>query len=80
MIKAAVIGLAWGQTVLRQLSNATMVRPVLGVDPLDSARAAASAPGVETSPHFDDALAHPDVRMRMSRAFCFKSSSPGRPG
>src|SRR5260370_10564383 len=63
MIKAAVIGLGWwGQTILRNLSNSTTIRPVLCVDPLDSARAAASAFGVETSPHFEDALAHPDVQ------------------
>jgi predicted dehydrogenase len=63
MIKAAVIGLGWwGQTVLRLLSNSTTIRPVLCVDPLESARAAASAFGVETSPHFDDALARADVR------------------
>jgi hypothetical protein len=41
MIKAAVIGLGWwGQTILRQLSNSTVIKPVLCVDPLDSARAA----------------------------------------
>jgi len=63
MIKAALIGLGWwGQTILRQLSSSTVIRPVLCVDPLQSARAAASAFGVETSPHFDDALAHPDVQ------------------
>src|SRR5258708_29489283 len=63
MIKAAVIGLGWwGQTILRNLSNSTTIRPVLCVDPLDTARAAASAFGVETSPHFEDALAHPDVQ------------------
>src|SRR3979409_139352 len=63
MIKAAVIGLGWwGQTILRNLSNSTTIRPVLCVDPLDSVRTAASAFGVETSPHFDDALTHPDVQ------------------
>jgi len=63
MIKAAVIGLGWwGQTILRNLSNSTTIRPVLCVDPLDSARTAASAFGVETSPHFEDALTHPDVQ------------------
>jgi predicted dehydrogenase len=63
MIKAAVIGLGWwGQTILRHLSDSTIISPVLCVDPLESARAAASAFGVETSPHFDDALAHPDVQ------------------
>src|ERR1700710_557688 len=63
MIKAAVIGLGWwGQTILRNLSNSTNIRPVLCVDPVDSARTAASAFGVETSPHFEDALTHPDVQ------------------
>src|SRR6202035_1850416 len=63
MIKAAIIGLGWwGQTILRNLSNSTIIKPVLGVDPLESARAAASALGVETSPRFEDALAHPDVQ------------------
>jgi predicted dehydrogenase len=62
MIKAAIIGLGWwGQTILRNLANSTVIRPVLGVDPLDSSRAAASALGIETSPRFEDALAHPDV-------------------
>jgi predicted dehydrogenase len=63
MIKAAIIGLGWwGQTILGHLSNSSIVRPVLCVDPLESARAAASALGVDTSPHFEDALAHPDVQ------------------
>src|SRR4030088_1814831 len=63
MIKAAVIGLGWwGQTILRNLSNTPTIRPVLCVDPLDSARTAASAFGVETSPHFEDALTHQDVQ------------------
>jgi predicted dehydrogenase len=63
MIKVAVIGLGWwGQTILRYLLHSTTVKPVLCVDPLDSARAAASALGVETSPRFDDSLAHPDVQ------------------
>jgi predicted dehydrogenase len=63
MIKAAVIGLGWwGQTILRQLSNSTVIRPVLCVDPLDSARAAAAVLGVETASRFEDALARPDVQ------------------
>jgi predicted dehydrogenase len=62
MIKTAVIGLGWwGQTILRNLASSTVVKPVLGIDPLDSARAAASALGIETAPHFEDALAHGDV-------------------
>lgn len=63
MINAAIIGLGWwGQTILRQISNSKIIRPVLCVDPLTPARAAASVLGVETSPHFEDALAHPDVQ------------------
>jgi predicted dehydrogenase len=62
MISAAIIGLGWwGQTILRNLASSTVIRPVLGVDPLDSARAAASALGIETAPRFEDALAHGDV-------------------
>jgi predicted dehydrogenase len=57
MIDAAIIGLGWwGQTILKTLLNSTVIRPVLGVDPLDSARAAASVLGVETAPRFEDAL------------------------
>ena len=63
MIKAAIIGLGWwGQTILRQLSNSTVIRPVLCVDLLDSARAMAAKLGLETSADFDDALAHPDIQ------------------
>jgi predicted dehydrogenase len=62
MINAAVIGLGWwGQTILKNLAGSTVIRPVLGVDPLESARAAGSALGVETAPRFEDALAHGDV-------------------
>jgi predicted dehydrogenase len=62
MIKAAIIGLGWwGQTILRNIVGSTVIKPVLGVDPLDSARAAASALGVETAPRFEDALAHSEV-------------------
>src|SRR5260370_37790678 len=46
MIRAAVIGLGWwGQTILKTLLNNTVIAPVLGVDPMDQARAAVSAPG-----------------------------------
>lgn len=63
MIKAAIIGLGWwGQTILKNLSDSAVIRPVLCVDPLESARAAASAFDVETSARFEDALAHPDVQ------------------
>lgn len=62
MIRAAVIGLGWwGQTLLKTLSNSAVIKPVLGVDPLAPARAAAAAHGVETAPRFEDALANKDV-------------------
>jgi predicted dehydrogenase len=62
MIKVAIIGLGWwGQTILRNLTGSTVIKPVLGVDPLDAARAVASALGVETAPRFEDALAHSEV-------------------
>jgi predicted dehydrogenase len=62
MIKAALIGLGWwGQTILKNIANSTVIKPVLAVDPLDSARTAASDLGIETASHFEDALAHPDV-------------------
>jgi predicted dehydrogenase len=62
MIRAAIIGLGWwGQTLLRTLSNSTVVKPVLGVDPLESARAAAAVHGVETSSRFEDALANKNI-------------------
>ena len=60
MINAAVIGLGWwGQNILKNLLNSSVIKPVLGVDPLDSARASAAALGVETAPRFEDALANP---------------------
>jgi predicted dehydrogenase len=63
LINAAIIGLGWwGQTILGQLSNSTVIRPVLCVDPQESARAAAAAFDIETSPDFDEALARPDVQ------------------
>ena len=60
MIKAAIIGLGWwGHTLLRTLSNSTVIKPVLGIDPLEPARAAAH--GVETAPRFEDALTNKNV-------------------
>lgn len=57
MINAAVVGLGWwGQNILKNLLNSPVIKPVLGVDPLDSARAAAAALGVETAARFEDAL------------------------
>jgi predicted dehydrogenase len=62
MIKAAVIGLGWwGQTILRNLLNSTVIAPVLAVDPLDQARASASALGIETASGFEDALSNSKV-------------------
>jgi predicted dehydrogenase len=62
MIKAAIIGLGWwGQTILKTLLNSKIIAPVMGVDPLDSARAAASTLGVETAPRFADALTNSAV-------------------
>jgi predicted dehydrogenase len=62
MIRAAVIGLGWwGQTLLKNLLNNTIIAPVLGVDPLDQARASASALGIQTAPRFEDALANSSV-------------------
>ena len=62
MIKAAIVGLGWwGQTILKNLAASSVIKPVLGVDPLDSARAAATELGIETAPRFEDALAHADV-------------------
>src|SRR3954463_4403545 len=62
MIKAAVIGLGWwGQTILKSLANSDVIKPVLGVDPLEPARAAAAKLGVATAPRFEDALALADV-------------------
>jgi predicted dehydrogenase len=63
MIDAAVIGLGWwGQTILRQLKDSAVIRPVLAVDPLEPARAAASALGVATAQRFEDALADPAIK------------------
>jgi predicted dehydrogenase len=62
MIKAAVIGLGWwGQTILKNLLDSTVITPVLAVDPLDQARAPASRLGIETAPRFEDALANAKV-------------------
>ncbi|THD63218.1 MAG: Gfo/Idh/MocA family oxidoreductase [Bradyrhizobium sp.] len=62
MIRAAIIGLGWwGQTILKNLLDSRIVSPMLAVDPLESARSAASALGVTTAPRFEDALANPDI-------------------
>jgi predicted dehydrogenase len=62
MIKAAVIGLGWwGQTILKAISNSTIITPILAVDPLEPARASASSLGIATAPRFEDALKNPEV-------------------
>jgi predicted dehydrogenase len=62
MIKAAIIGLGWwGQTIAGSLAGSEIIRPVLGIDPLEPARAKAAAAGLATSDHFEDALKRPDI-------------------
>src|SRR5664279_5802051 len=62
MINAAVIGLGWwGQTILKSLQNNSIIVPVLGIDPLEQARASASSLGIETASRFEDALANSTV-------------------
>jgi predicted dehydrogenase len=63
MIRAAVIGLGWwGQTIAASISASDIIKPVLGVDPLEPARAkAASSLGLETAARFEDALARSDI-------------------
>ena len=63
MIKTAIIGLGWwGSIILKALLNSPVVNPVLGVDPSEAARAAASALGVKTAARFEDALADPEIK------------------
>jgi len=39
MIRAAIIGLGWwGQTTASSLANSDIIKPVLGIDPLDAQR------------------------------------------
>src|SRR5260221_11802922 len=62
MIRAAVIGLGWwGQTILKTLLNNTVIAPVLGVDPMDQARAAVSALRIKTTLRFEGVLAASNV-------------------
>src|SRR4051812_48229060 len=62
MTRAAIVGLGWwGQTILKTLSNSSVIKPVLGIDPLEPARANAAALGVETASRFEDALQKPDI-------------------
>ena len=63
MINAAVIGLGWwGQNIVKTLRDSNVIRPVLAVDPLESARATVSALGIETAPGFEDALANRQIK------------------
>jgi predicted dehydrogenase len=62
MIKAAIVGLGWwGRTIARDLNQSGFIRPVLGIDPLESGRAVASQYGLRTSDRFEDALEDPDI-------------------
>jgi predicted dehydrogenase len=62
MIRAAIIGLGWwGQTIAGNIAKSEIIRPVLGIDPLEAARGKAAAFGFETAERFEDALARPDI-------------------
>jgi predicted dehydrogenase len=62
MLKAAIVGLGWwGRTIQRELAASDVIRPVLGIDPHEPARAAAAAEGLVTSARFEDALERRDV-------------------
>jgi predicted dehydrogenase len=62
VIRAAIIGLGWwGQTILKTLSDSSVIKPVLGVDPIEPARGNAAALGVKTAERFEDALADSDI-------------------
>jgi len=62
MIKAGVVGLGWwGRTILRELSSSDVIRPMLGIDPLEQARDAAAATGLAVSGRFEDALERADI-------------------
>lgn len=62
MIRAAIVGLGWwGQTIASNLATSNVVKPVLGIDPLDQMRAKGAALGLETSARFEDALGRSDI-------------------
>jgi predicted dehydrogenase len=62
MINAAIVGLGWwGRTIARDLSQSSLIRPVLGIDPLESGQAVATQLGMRTSSRFEDALEDADV-------------------
>ncbi|MDB5597465.1 MAG: oxidoreductase [Hyphomicrobiales bacterium] len=62
MLNVAIVGLGWwGQTLTRVMAGSTRIRPVLGIDPDDNARAAANSLGLRTAARFEDALTSDDV-------------------
>lgn len=62
MIRAAIVGLGWwGQTIAHNLATSDVIRPVLGIDPLEPMRAKGAALGLETSERFEDGLARSDI-------------------
>src|SRR5882672_9253789 len=62
MIEAAIVGLGWwGRTIRRELAASEIIRPVLGVDVSEQARAAAEAEGLATTASFEAALGRSDI-------------------
>ena len=62
MIRAAIVGLGWwGQTLASSLATSDVIKPILGIDPLEPMRAKGAALGLETSASFEDALARTDI-------------------
>ncbi len=63
MIKAAIVGLGWwGQTIARSLATSDIIKPVLGIDPSETARDNARALGLATATTFEHALADPEIQ------------------
>ena len=62
MIRAAIVGMGWwGRTIARDLSQSTVIRPLLGIDPDAGGRDAAVALGMRAAEDFDAALQAPDI-------------------
>jgi predicted dehydrogenase len=62
MIKAAIVGLGWwGGIIQRQLASSDVIRPVLGVEPVETTRKLAETVGLETTARFEDALERPEI-------------------
>ncbi len=62
MIRAAIVGLGWwGQTIARSLASSEIIKPVLGIDPLEADARQGCSLGLETAARFEDALARPDI-------------------